>query len=89
MNIRAKSENGANYVEMDVDGMKIAAFSYGVLVAVRAGAGKYKTSEYHSTTTSKHVNAFFGGKENTKDAVELSPHDLNEKLIITLSGLTS
>ena len=47
------------------DGRRVC-FSYGVAVAAFVpGRGYLKTDEYHSTTTSKHANAF-AGKESPK-----------------------
>lgn len=47
-------------------------FSYSTLVAVHAADGKrYKTNEYHSVTTSKHIN-----KSGFKDATPVSPDEL-------------
>jgi hypothetical protein len=53
----------------------VRVFSYKTLVAVGCrgvpGAKLYKTNQFHSVTTSKHIN-----KSGFKDATPVSPEDL-------------
>ena len=56
-------------------GNKSLCFSYGVLVAMSKNGYYYKTKQYYSVTTSKHINMFLHGS----NPIELDQEEL-EKL---------
>ena len=56
-------------------------FSYSTCVAGRAGALVFKTDEFHSTTTSKHINAYLRnehGVDNVKKVATIDQNLLNK-----------
>lgn len=60
------------------DGDVSVLFSYATPVAAHiAGEGYFRTSERHSVTTSRHVNAFIGHKGG-----EVMPQDWFDRLAI-------
>ena len=65
-----------NHNEVRTD-TRTLVFSYSTLVAVRiagphiGGIHDYKTNQFHSVTTSKHIS-----KSGFKNAKEVSPEDL-------------
>lgn len=56
-------------------------FSYRTLVGVLYDGKRYRTNEYHSTTTSKHLNG-----AGYKDAVQVSPDELERLAAIAVTG---
>ena len=65
-----------NPISKNVNELKVGEteglFSYKTLVAVDTGTGIFKTNEYHSRTTSKHINQWLGAAK----AIEVSPEKL-------------
>ena len=53
---------GSNMNEVVVDGKSIL-FSYKTPVAGWADQGAFRTDEFFSVTTSKHINKYLGGKD--------------------------
>ena len=56
---------GANQTELTINGITIL-FSYQTPVAI-LGIRNYKTDQYYSKTTSRHINSFFKGLEKPKE----------------------
>jgi len=55
-----KVQNNKNLLVVAL-GNKSLCFSYGVLVAMSKNGYYYKTKQYYSITTSKHINIFLHG----------------------------
>lgn len=53
---------GSNMTEVEVNGKSIL-FSYATPVAGYDSDGAFRTDEYYSVTTSKHINKYLGGKD--------------------------
>lgn len=53
---------GSNMTEVEVNGKSIL-FSYQTPVAGYDSDGAFRTDEYYSVTTSKHINKYLGGKD--------------------------
>ena len=53
--------------------------SYDTFVAVKRNDGNHQvTGKWHSKTTSRHINEFLGGKENTNEAAKVSQSLLDD-----------
>ena len=75
MKLRQKD---ANATELHFKNGNIFFFSYDTPVAARINSQYYKTSEYHSPITSRHVNRFLHG--NTVNAIEKPQFLFNEEI---------
>ena len=75
MKLRQKD---ANATELHFKNGNIFFFSYDTPVAARINSRYYKTSEYHSPITSRHVNRFLHG--NTVNAIEKPQFFFNEEI---------
>ena len=53
---------GSNMTEVEVNGKSIM-FSYKTPVAGYDDQGAFKTNEWFSMTTTKHINKYLGGKD--------------------------
>ena len=53
---------GSNMNEVEVNGKSIL-FSYKTPVAGYDSQGAFRTEDYFSVTTSKHINKYLGGKD--------------------------
>ena len=53
---------GSNMNEIEVDGKRIL-FSYKTPVAGYDDLGAFRSVDYFSVTTSKHINKYLGGKD--------------------------
>ena len=53
---------GSNMNEIEVDGKSIL-FSYKTPVAGNDDLGAFRSEDYFSVTTSKHINKYLGGKD--------------------------
>ena len=56
-------------------------FSYTTVVAGKVGDTVFKTDEYHSVTTSKHINAYLRAEhavENVKHVAQVDQNILNQ-----------
>jgi|TARA_R110002012_G_scaffold60724_1_gene159046 hypothetical protein len=53
---------GSNMTELEVNGIHIL-FSYSTPVAGWDEKGAFRTDRYYSTTTSRHINKYLGGKD--------------------------
>ena len=53
---------GSNMNEIEVDGKSIL-FSYKTPVAGYDAQGAFRSEDYFSVTTSKHINKYLGGKD--------------------------
>lgn len=53
---------GSNMTEMNINGVSIL-FSYSTPVAGWDDKGAFRTSKHYSTTTSRHINKYLGGKD--------------------------
>jgi len=53
---------GSNMTELNIDGVSIL-FSYSTPVAGWDDKGAFRTSKHYSTTTSRHINKYLGGKD--------------------------
>ena len=56
---------GSNQTELTIN-REIILFSYQTPVAI-LGIRNYKTDQYYSKTTSRHINSFFKGLEKPKE----------------------
>jgi len=52
----------SNMTELEVNGVSIL-FSYSTPVAGYDKEGAFRTSTHYSTTTTRHINKYLGGKE--------------------------
>ena len=68
----------ANTIELRFKNGNVFFFSYDTPVAARINSKYYKTSEYHSPITSRHVNRFLHG--NTVNAIEKPQFFFNEEI---------
>ena len=68
----------ANATEIHFKNGNIFFFSYDTPVAARINSQYYKTSEYHSATTKRHVNRFLHG--DTVNAIEKPQFFFNEEI---------
>ena len=68
----------ANTIELHFKNGNIFFFSYDTPVAARIDSQYYKTSQYHSAITSRHVNRFLHG--DTVNAVEKPQYFFNEEI---------
>ena len=68
----------ANATELQFKIGNIFFFSYETPVAARINSQYYKTSEYHSATTKRHVNRFLHG--DTVNAIEQPQFFFNEEI---------
>jgi hypothetical protein len=74
----------ANHNEVHLGQTALLVFSYQTLVAVEVfgpNHAKYRTSEYHSITTSKHINA-----SGFRGALEVSPERLAALALTNTEG---
>ncbi len=53
---------GSNMTELEINGVLIL-FSYSTPVAGYDEEGAFKTTTHYSTTTTRHINKYLGGKE--------------------------
>jgi len=53
---------GSNMTELSVGGVRIL-FSYSTPVAGFDKDGAFRTEDFFSTTTSRHINKYLGGKD--------------------------
>jgi len=56
---------GPNCTEIETE-RGIVLFSYKTPVAAKIDGKCYRTEDYHSKTTSKHINAWLGGRDAEK-----------------------
>jgi hypothetical protein len=68
----------ANATEIHFKNGNIFFFSYDTPVAALINSQYYKTSEYHSATTKRHVNRFLHG--DTVNAIEKPQFFFNEEI---------
>ena len=68
----------ANQTELQFKNGNIIFFSYDTPVAARIDHRYYKTSEFHSQTTQRHINRFLHG--NTIKAAEKPQYFFNEEI---------
>ena len=52
---------GSNMTELNINGVSVL-FSYSTPVAGWDDKGAFRTSTYYSTTTTRHINKYLGGK---------------------------
>ena len=52
----------SNMTELKINGVTVL-FSYNTPVAGWDDSGAFKTSKHYSSTTTKHINKYFGGKD--------------------------
>ena len=53
---------GSNMTELNINGVSVL-FSYSTPVAGWDDKGAFRTSKHYSTTTSRHINKYLGGKD--------------------------
>jgi hypothetical protein len=53
---------GSNMTELNINGVSVL-FSYSTAVAGWDDKGAFRTSKHYSTTTSRHINKYLGGKD--------------------------
>jgi len=53
---------GSNITELNINGISVL-FSYSTPVAGWDDSGAFRTSEHYSSTTTKHINKYLGGKD--------------------------
>jgi len=75
MKLRQKD---ANATELHFKNGNIFFFSYDTPVAARINSKYYKTSEYHSATTRRHMNRFLHG--DTVNATEKPQYFFTEEI---------
>jgi hypothetical protein len=68
---------GSNMTELSVPGNFSVLFSYETPVAGWDGNGPFKTEEFYSRTTTKHINKYFGGQTDPR---LVSQDDINQLL---------
>ena len=68
----------ANATEIHFKNGNIFFFSYDTPVAARIDSQYYKTSQYHSAITSRHVNRFLHG--DTVNAIEKPQYFFDEEI---------
>jgi hypothetical protein len=76
-NMKIKNKD-ANATELQFKNGNIFFFSYETPVAARINSHYYKTSKYHSKTTSRHINRFLHG--DTVGAVEKPQFFFDEEM---------
>ena len=53
---------GSNMTELNINGVSVL-FSYSTPVAGWDDRGAFRTSTHYSTTTTRHINKYLGGKD--------------------------
>ena len=59
----------SNMTELEVNGASIL-FSYETPVAGWDSNGAFRTKDYYSTTTSRHINKYLGGKDIGREVTQ-------------------
>ncbi len=65
----------SNMTELKTNGVSVL-FSYETPVAGWDGNGAFRTKEYYSTTTSRHINKYLGGKDVGREVTQIFINDL-------------